>query len=38
MDFSIKTIDAKNTLAQGKTGCVAVGVFENRKLSAAAHL
>ncbi|HEY5800144.1 MAG TPA: leucyl aminopeptidase, partial [Burkholderiaceae bacterium] len=33
MDFSIKTFDAKNTLAAGKAGCIAVGVYENKKLS-----
>ncbi|HEV7617797.1 MAG TPA: leucyl aminopeptidase [Burkholderiaceae bacterium] len=37
MDFSIKTFDAKNTLAQVKAGCIVVGVFENRKLSQAAQ-
>ncbi len=37
MDFSIKTFDAKTTIAQLKTGCIAVGVFENRKLSQAAQ-
>ncbi|HEY4316845.1 MAG TPA: leucyl aminopeptidase [Herbaspirillum sp.] len=36
MDFSIKTIDAKTSIATVKTGCLVVGVFENRKLSAAA--
>ena len=36
MDFSIKTFDAKNTIGGAKTGCIAVGVFENRKLSQAA--
>ncbi|WP_317204268.1 leucyl aminopeptidase [Janthinobacterium sp.] len=36
MDFSIKAFDTKNTVATAKTGCVAVGVFENKKLSAAA--
>jgi leucyl aminopeptidase len=36
MDFSIKTIDAKNTLLLLKTGCIAVGVFEENKLSPAA--
>jgi leucyl aminopeptidase len=36
MDFSIKAFDTKNTLATAKTGCVAVAVFENKKLSAAA--
>jgi leucyl aminopeptidase len=36
MDFSIKSFDAKNGLAQMKTGCIAVGVYEDKKLSAAA--
>src|ERR1700692_242948 len=36
MDFSIKTIDAKTSIAAVKIGCLVVGVFENRKLSAAA--
>lgn len=36
MDFSIKTFDAKSTVNTSKTGCVVVGVFENKKLSAAA--
>jgi leucyl aminopeptidase len=36
MDFSIKAFDTKNTLAAAKTGCVAVAVYENKKLSAAA--
>ncbi|MES2114326.1 MAG: M17 family peptidase N-terminal domain-containing protein, partial [Pseudomonadota bacterium] len=36
MDFSIKAFDTKNTIASAKTGCVAVAVFENKKLSAAA--
>ncbi|MFZ6646820.1 leucyl aminopeptidase [Undibacterium sp. TJN25] len=36
MDFSIKTIDAKSTFNAIKTGCVVVGVYENKKLSAAA--
>ncbi|MEO0314140.1 MAG: hypothetical protein RI928_596 [Pseudomonadota bacterium] len=38
MDFSIKAFNAKNAIAQHKTGCVAVGVFENGKLSAAAKV
>jgi leucyl aminopeptidase len=38
MDFSIKTFDTKNTIAALKTGCIAVGVFENKKLSAQAKL
>ncbi|MBC7575391.1 MAG: leucyl aminopeptidase [Herminiimonas sp.] len=33
MDFSIKTFDAKTTIIAVKTGCIAVGVYENRKLS-----
>jgi leucyl aminopeptidase len=36
MDFSIKPLDAKSTIAGSKTGCIAVAVFENKKLSAAA--
>jgi leucyl aminopeptidase len=36
MDFSIKAFDTKNTLASAKSGCVAVAVFENKKLSEAA--
>ena len=36
MDFSIKAFDTKNTLAAAKSGCVAVAVFENKKLSEAA--
>ena len=37
MDFSIKAFDTKNTIASAKTGCVAVAVFENKKMSAAAQ-
>ena len=37
MDFSIKTFDEKNTIAQVKTGCIAIGVFENKKLTDAAQ-
>jgi leucyl aminopeptidase len=37
MDFSIKTFDAKTSVAGFKTGCIAVGVFENKKLSDAAR-
>ncbi|GGX82696.1 leucyl aminopeptidase [Massilia dura] len=37
MDFSIKAFDTKITSASAKTGCVAVAVFENRKLSQAAQ-
>ncbi len=36
MDFSIKAFDTKNPIASAKTGCVAVAVFENKKLSQAA--
>ncbi len=36
MDFSIKAFDTKNTIAAAKTGCIAVAVYENKKLSAAA--
>ena len=36
MDFSIKSFDAKNTITTTKIGCIAVGVFENKKLSEAA--
>ena len=37
MDFSIKPIDAKTGLAGIKTGCIAVGVFEDKKQSPAAR-
>ncbi|MGS0742944.1 leucyl aminopeptidase [Glaciimonas sp. GG7] len=33
MDFSIKTHDAKTSISTLKSGCIAVGVFENKKLS-----
>jgi leucyl aminopeptidase len=36
MDFSIKIFDTNNTLATVKTGCIAVAVFDNKKLSPAA--
>ncbi len=36
MDFSIKTFDGKNAIAQFKGGCIAVGIFEDNKLSDAA--
>ncbi|MDB5909154.1 MAG: aminopeptidase [Massilia sp.] len=36
MDFSIKAFDTKNTIASAKAGCIAVAVFENKKLSQAA--
>jgi leucyl aminopeptidase len=38
MDFSIKTIDTKNTIATVKTGCLVIGVFENKKLSQTAQI
>ena len=37
MDFSIKTIDAKNTITAIKTGCIVVGIYESKKLSPAAQ-
>ncbi|HEY8606224.1 MAG TPA: leucyl aminopeptidase [Noviherbaspirillum sp.] len=37
MDFSIKPIDAKTGLAGVKTGCIAVAVFEDKKLSRTAQ-
>ncbi|HEX7636163.1 MAG TPA: leucyl aminopeptidase [Noviherbaspirillum sp.] len=37
MDFSIKTIDAKTGIAGVKTGCLVVGVFDDKKLSQAAR-
>ena len=36
MDFNIKTLDAKNTPASIKTGCIVVGIYESRALSDAA--
>lgn len=33
MDFSIKAFDTKNTIAAAKSGCIAVAVFDNKKLS-----
>ena len=33
MDFSIKTYDAKTSIATLKSSCIVVGVFENKKLS-----
>jgi leucyl aminopeptidase len=36
MDFSIKPIDAKTGLTGLKTGCIVVGVYEDKKLSQAA--
>ncbi|RQO33564.1 leucyl aminopeptidase [Herminiimonas sp. KBW02] len=37
MDFSIKPLDAKSTIGGIKTGCIAVAVFEDKKLSSAAQ-
>ncbi|MFI4940861.1 MAG: M17 family peptidase N-terminal domain-containing protein, partial [Burkholderiales bacterium] len=37
MDFSIKSLDVKNTIATVKTACVVVGVYENKKLSPSAQ-
>lgn len=37
MDFSIKPLDAKSTITSIKTGCIAVAVFEGKKLSSAAQ-
>ncbi|SDX64849.1 leucyl aminopeptidase [Collimonas sp. OK242] len=37
MDFSIKTNDAKTSIASLKAGCIAVGIYENKKLSPQAH-
>ncbi|MGV7210686.1 leucyl aminopeptidase [Oxalobacteraceae bacterium A2-2] len=37
MDFSIKAFDTKNTIATAKSGVIAVGVFENQKLTQAAQ-
>ena len=38
MDFSIKAFNTKNAIAEHKTGCIVVGVYENSKLSAQAKL
>ncbi|HEY1044329.1 MAG TPA: leucyl aminopeptidase, partial [Telluria sp.] len=37
MDFSIKAFDAKTTIQAAKSGCIAVAVFENKKMSAQAR-
>ena len=37
MDFSIKPIDAKTGIVGVKTGCLIVGVFDDKKLSQAAR-
>ncbi len=37
MDLSIKTNDAKTSIASLKSGCIVVGVYENKKLSPQAH-
>ncbi|MDP9109607.1 MAG: leucyl aminopeptidase, partial [Pseudomonadota bacterium] len=36
MDFSIKTFDAKSAIASVKSGCIVVGVFEDKQLSSEA--
>lgn len=36
MDFSIKTTSERNALMTTRSGCIAVGVFENKQLSQAA--
>src|SRR3954449_2859891 len=36
MDFSIKTFDARTTLAQAKAGIIVAGVFDNKVMTAAA--
>ena len=36
MDFSIKAFNTKNAIAQHKAGCVAIGIYENGKLTPAA--
>ncbi len=36
MDFSIKAFNTKNAIAQHKSSCIAVGVYEGGKLSSAA--
>ena len=33
MDFSIKAFNTKNAIAQHKSSCIAVGVYEGGKLS-----
>ncbi len=38
MDFSIKAFSTKNAIAEQKTGCVVVGVYESGKLTPAAKL
>ncbi len=38
MDFSIKAFSTKNAIAEQKTDCVVVGIFEGGKLTAAAKL
>jgi leucyl aminopeptidase len=38
MDFSIKAFSTKNAIAEQKTGCVVVGIYESGKLTPAARL
>lgn len=33
VDFSTKPLDAKSNLASGKTACVVVGIYDNKKLT-----
>ncbi|MET3108850.1 leucyl aminopeptidase [Oxalobacteraceae bacterium GrIS 2.11] len=37
MDFSTKPFDAKSNFASGKTACIVVGIYENKKLTAEAE-
>jgi leucyl aminopeptidase len=37
VDFSTKPFDAKSNLASGKTACVVVGIYENKKLTSEAE-
>ncbi len=38
MDFSIKAFNTKNAIAQQKTGCAVVGIYDNGKLTQEAKL
>jgi len=38
VDFSTKPFDAKSNLASGKTACIVVGIYENKKLTDEAEL
>src|SRR3569833_1007725 len=37
MDFSIKPVDARTSVQSIKTGCLVVGVFEEKQLTSAAR-